>query len=246
MRRPALPSVIGHRGIAASAPENTLAGFARAAELGVAWVELDVQLTADGVPVVFHDDGLERTAGGSGRLVDTRFEALRRLDAGAWFGASFAGQAIPTLEEALATIGDAGLGLVLEIKADDARGPLTAQVSLATARRVWPAHLPPPLVSSFSRRAMAAAQEAAPDWPRGFLFVDRPADWRDAARDFGCVSLHGQADRFDAAQVTEMRQAGYAVLAYTVNDGDEARRLWGWGVDSVFSDCPEMLPQARG
>ena len=87
-----LPRVIGHRGIAARAPENTLAGFRRAAELGVAWVELDVQLTSDGVPVVFHDDGLERTTDGQGLLIETPLAVLRGLDAGAWFGPAFAGE----------------------------------------------------------------------------------------------------------------------------------------------------------
>src|SRR5580704_12278143 len=91
-----LPPVIGHRGAAAQAPENTLAGFRAARALGCAWVEFDVRLTVDGVPVVCHDDKLDRTSNGRGRISKLPLAAIRMLDAGSWFGPAFAGERIPT------------------------------------------------------------------------------------------------------------------------------------------------------
>ena len=238
-----LPRVIGHRGAAASAPENTLAGFAHAAALGVRWVELDVQLSADGFPVVFHDATLERTSNGRGRLVETSLAVLRRLDAGAWFAPEFAGQSIPTLAEALTAISGAGLGLCLEIKADDSRGARTAEVALAEARRIWPLTVPSPMVSSFARTALAVAVDAAPDWPRGFLTDVLPEDWVAQARDLGCSCVHTRATGLDPQRVAEIKAAGFGLLAYTVNDAADAVRLWNWGVDGVFSDCPDRILQ---
>ncbi len=236
-----LPRVIGHRGAAATAPENTLAGFLQAARLGVRWVELDVQLSADDVPVVFHDDRLERTTDGHGRLVETPLSVLRQLDAGAWFDPGFRGERLPTLAEALTAIAGAGLGLCLEVKADEAWGERTARIALATARQLWPADRPPPMVSSFSRSALAAAARVQPDWPRGFLVDTVPEDWADQVRRYGCTSLHTRHGELAPARVRAMKEAGLAVLGYTVNDCELAQALWGAGVDAVFSDYPERL-----
>lgn len=237
----ALPKVIGHRGAAAHAPENTLAGFLRAAQLGARWVELDVQLTADGVPVVFHDDGLERTTDGEGRLLETSLVQLRRLDAGARFAPQFAGERVPTLAEALTTIAGAGLGVCLEIKAGEARGAVTAERAIAVARQQWPANAPTPLVSSFALTALAVAAEAAPEWPRGYLLDRLGLGWADRARRLGCASLHVNEAVLDEQSVRTIKDAGFGLLAYTVNDRQRARRLWGWGVDGLFTDRPDDL-----
>src|SRR5690242_8989223 len=95
-----LPSVIGHRGAAAYAPENTLESIRTAAEIGVKWVELDVKLTKDSIPIIFHDDTLERTTSGYGLVAETKYEDIRELEAGMWFSEGFTGVVVPTLEEA--------------------------------------------------------------------------------------------------------------------------------------------------
>lgn len=228
--------VIGHRGIAAMAPENTLAGFRAAARLGVPWVELDVQLTADGQPVVFHDDVLQRTTNGQGRLVTTPWSVLSQLDAGSWFKPSFQGEKIPLLTEALTAIAGLGLGLNLEIKADAGRAVRTAGLALERALEYWPGHLPPPLISSFSPEALSEAARLAPHWPRGLLIAGQ---WRGAvarARGLGCLSLHVHHVLLSQARIAEARAAGLLVLAYTVNSRVLATRLWGWGVQAIFSD----------
>jgi glycerophosphoryl diester phosphodiesterase len=233
--------VIGHRGAAAHAPENSLAGFAYAAQLGVQWIELDIQLTADGVPVVFHDDRLERTTDGHGRLVETALDDLRRLDAGRWFSHRFAGERVPLLAEVLPFLVQHGLGLCLEVKADEARGERTALEALTCLRREWPADRQPPMLSSFSKSALMALAEAAPDLPRGWLVERLPVQWRDDIRRLGCGSLHIDQAVLDQTVVREVKGEDLALLAYTVNDRVRAEQLWAWGADSLFSDCPDRL-----
>jgi glycerophosphoryl diester phosphodiesterase len=218
-----LPPVIGHRGAAALAPENTLASFARAAACGAAMVEFDVRLSADRQPVVFHDDSLDRTTAGHGPV---RRHGLAELQA----------LGVASLDEVLRLCGGLGLRLNMEIKPDRGDEALTARIAVGRALALWQG--PPPLVSSFSRRALAEARVVAPDWPRGLLVGRVPRDWARAAERLGCVALHADHRRLDAALVAEIRGAGLAVLAYTVNDPARAETLWRWGVASVFSDDP--------
>ena len=239
-----LPAVIGHRGAAGSAPENTLAAFRRAAALGTGWVEFDVQLTADGVPVVFHDDRLDRTTDGRGRLDATTAAALRGLDAGSWFSPAFAGERVPTLVEALDCIAGLGLGANIEVKAGEDQGDRVARVALAEALAVWPKDRAPPLVSSFARSALAAARAVVPDWPRGLLDARLAPDWRRQADDLAVATVNLRHDRIDAATMAEVRATGRMVLAYTVNRAGRARALWKMGVAAVFSDRPEAVMPA--
>lgn len=243
----ALPKIIGHRGVAGLAPENTLAGFRLAAALAVRWVEFDVRLSRDGWPIVFHDDDLDRTTDAIGLVRDHDLEQLRKLDAGSWFGPldgqDFSGERIPTLTEALAVIAEAGLGVNIEIKPDTGREAETARIAIETAQDCWPAAAPPPLLSSFSRIALTVARDLAPDWPRGLLVNGLPADWRKAARDLDCRTVNVNHRMLDTAAVAAVKQEGYDLLAYTVNDRDRARRLWQMGVDAVFSDRPDRIAQ---
>jgi glycerophosphoryl diester phosphodiesterase len=238
--------VIGHRGAAAHAPENTLAGFAAAVRLGVRWIELDVQLTADGVPVVFHDDRLDRTTDGCGLLVETSLADLRRLDAGRWFAERFAGERIPTLVEALSFLVEQGQGLCLEIKADEARGETTAKEALACLRQHWPADGPPLMVSSFAKSALTALAEVGSVWPRGWLVDVLPDGWQGEVQRLGCCSLHVNHRSLDETLARAIKKEGLALLAYTVNVRQRAEHLWGWGTDALFSDCPEQLLKSVG
>src|ERR1043166_3256151 len=93
--------VVGHRGAMGHCPENTMASFERGLELGADWIELDVHLTRDGGLAVMHDETVDRTTGGHGRVQDYTLAERKRLDAGAWFGPAYAGQRVPTLDEVL-------------------------------------------------------------------------------------------------------------------------------------------------
>ena len=91
-----------HRGLSGQAPENSLSAFILAAEAGLPWVELDVQLSADGVPVVIHDESVDRCSDGHGRVRELSLAQLQSLDGGSWFDPAYAGEAIPTLADVLA------------------------------------------------------------------------------------------------------------------------------------------------
>jgi glycerophosphoryl diester phosphodiesterase len=236
-----LPRVIGHRGAAFHAPENTLAGIRRAAALGVGMVEVDVKLTRDRVPVLMHDDMLDRTTDGSGPVAATDFATIRTLDAGRGFGAAFAGEKVPTLEEALALVLALGLAVNVELKPCPGRTVETAEIALGRAQAVWPAAAPPPFVSSFEIECLATARRVAPGWPRGYLIWDRPADWAAIAEALESATLNVSADRETPETIAAYRATGRPVLAYTVNDPVRAQALFALGIAAVFSDAPDRI-----
>ncbi|HET8725934.1 MAG TPA: glycerophosphodiester phosphodiesterase [Alphaproteobacteria bacterium] len=237
-----LPKVIGHRGAALHAPENTLAGFRKAAALGARMVEFDVKLTRDGVPVVIHDATADRTTNGTGAVRDMDLADLRRLDAGARFpNPAFRGERVPTLEETLRLCLDLDLAINIEIKPCPGREAETAEVALAEARRLWPNDRPLPLVSSFALASLRQAMESAPDWPRGYLIWNRPADWLDHVAALRPATLNIGHERETPESIDAYRATGLPLIAYTVNEPVRARELFDLGVAAVFSDAPDAI-----
>ncbi|HEX3535255.1 MAG TPA: glycerophosphoryl diester phosphodiesterase [Stellaceae bacterium] len=235
-----LPPVIGHRGAAARAPENTLAGFRRAKALGCDWVEFDVRLTADGALVICHDDRLDRTTDGKGRLADKSLQQIRQYDAGAWFGPQFRGERVPTLDEALTLCAELALGANIEIKAERGLARATAAaVSVSLARLGLAA--PSVLVSSFAVEVLAAMRDLAPKVPRGLLLRLLSRSWAATAERLDCTTVNFDHRRLSMPLISAIRAAGYPLLAYTVNDPGRARQLFDWGVTSVFSDVPDII-----
>ncbi|HWK45365.1 MAG TPA: glycerophosphodiester phosphodiesterase [Stellaceae bacterium] len=236
-----LPRVIGHRGAAAHAPENTLAGFRVAKLLGAAWVEFDVRLTADGRCILLHDDTIERTTDGRGVAAELTLAELAVFDAGAWFDPKFAGETVPTLEEAIDLLAELGLGANIEIKPHPGAGPATARAVVDILRTNWPASLPAPLLSSFDRTALEAARDAAPGIERGVLLRELGTDWRSLADALDATTVHCDHSRLTAAKAKEVQASGYPLLAYTVNHAGRAEELAGWGVCGFFTDVPDQL-----
>jgi glycerophosphoryl diester phosphodiesterase len=241
---PLLPRVIGHRGAAAHAPENTLAGFRKARALGCGWVEFDVRLTGDGALVVCHDDRLDRTTDGRGRISRLTLSQVQRCDAGGWFCAGFAGERVPTLEDALEVCAELGLGANVEIKAERARGSHTAAALAASLGRMKTAP-PPMLISSFLSDAVSEAKTSLPHIPRGMLWRKIPRNWAAIAGRLGCATIHAGHAELDESVVRDVVATGHPLLAYTVNDVIRARQLFRWGVASVFSDAPDIILAAR-
>jgi glycerophosphoryl diester phosphodiesterase len=233
--------VIGHRGAAGCAPENTLAGLRRAQRLGCRWVEFDVRLTADDKLILLHDNRLERTTDSRGEVRRMPLSAIRCCDAGGWFDPAFAGEPVPTLAEAIAVLAELGLGANIEVKSDRRWAAATAVAAADLVTRLWPRHLPAPLISSFAAQAVAAARDHAPALARGMLVRAVPRDWRRHAEILGCATVNADHRLLRAAVVAEIRDAGYSVLAYTVNDAARAGELFDWGVTSVFSDLPHLI-----
>ncbi len=238
---PPVPTVIGHRGAAGTAPENTLAGFREAAQLGARWVEFDVHLSADGVPVLMHDDTIDRTTDGEGPVGGRNLDDLRMLDAGRWFDDRHAGEPIPALEEVIALLASLGLGADVEIKPSPGREAATGHAVGRMLRDAWPSTLPPPIVSSFAEPSLAAAREAAPGIARGLLIPSLTGNWRESMRALGCATLHCGHRRLNRADIELVRRAGYPLLAYTVNGRNRAETLLGWGAVSIITDHPGRM-----
>src|SRR6516162_4822800 len=210
------PAVIGHRGAAGCAPENTLAGLRKAKELKCRWVELDVRLTADGQLILLHDEQLERATSARGKAALTPLATVRGYDAGHRFGDAFRGERVPTLAEAIGVLGELGIGANIEVKAARSRAAETGAATAALLSRMWPRHLPAPLISSFLPEALSAARACAPSIARGLLFRAVPGKWRDRAEKLGCATIHADHRRLFPGLVAEIREAGYPLLAYTV------------------------------
>ncbi len=241
-----LPRVMGHRGAAAVAPENTLAGLRAAVAMGMTWVEFDVMLSGDGVPVLFHDDNLKRITGRNALMAETGFAELVKLEAGAWFGTGFAGEPIPSLEQALSLSLSLGCTPNIEIKPTPGADVATAAAALETIARTWPAERPGPLISSFSRRALEVARNRAPDLPRALIAWRLPRDWVKAAGALECSNLHLRGHRLRAKTAAKVKRAGYQLAAFTVNDPKKAQRLVRLGVDCIITDRPDAIEAALG
>ncbi len=236
-----LPSIIGNRGAAAYAPENTLESILTAAEMGVKWVKLDVKLTKDSVPIIFHDDELDRTTNGHGPVAAMNFSDIRDLEAGSWFSDSFAGIKIPTLEEAIDVILEHNLGVNLEIKPCPGREKDTAEAMLDVLARIWdePERL---LISSFSHVSLEVAMDMAEEWPRGFLMEEEwPDNWKELAEYLNASTINIDGRTVTREQVEEILDLEKPVLAYTINDPQLAKTLRQWGVDAMFTDDPDAV-----
>ncbi|MEM7679594.1 MAG: glycerophosphodiester phosphodiesterase family protein [Pseudomonadota bacterium] len=234
-----LPQIIGHSGAAGYAPENTLESIHTAADMGIEWVELDVKITKDEIPIIFHDDELDRVSNGSGNIADKTLEELRELEVGSWFGESFAGIKIPTLEEALEVLIDRDLGFNMEIKPCPAREKVTAEAALDVLSHFWDDH-DHLLISSFQHIALEIAQEMAPDWHRGLLLEEHwPDNWTELAEYLKVSSLNVNQASCTPETMDELLALSLPVLAYTVNDPDRARELQSLGVTGIFSDEPD-------
>lgn len=233
--------VLGHRGAAIHAPENTLAGLRAAHALGADGVEFDVMLSRDGQAMLMHDETLERTTDGSGPVAARDWREIAGLDAGAWFDAKFAGEPVPTLESALDLAASLGLMVNVEIKPTAGSERQTGALVAAQVAALWPAAAPAPLLSSFQEASLAAARDAAPALELALLVWDFPGDWRSRADALGCRALHCNHERLSAAQAAAVVAAGYALRCYTVNEPARARQLAGWGASAVISDCPDRI-----
>ena len=235
-----LPRVFAHRCGGALTPENTLAGLRIAHALGFGAVEFDVMLSADGSPWLIHDEALERTTTGVGRVCEASDEVLRRLDAGAYQHRAFAGERLPTFAAAAARCRELGLMANVEIKPAAGFEALTGEVVARQLVDLWQGAALP-LVSSFSEVALEAARRVSSLLPIGQLWVRPPDDWRSRLAALDGFSLHCSADEVDDALLAEAQAAGVPVLCWTVNQPEVAQSLFARGVTSVFSDRIDLL-----
>jgi glycerophosphoryl diester phosphodiesterase len=224
------PRIIAHRCGGVLAAENSLAGLAAAARIGCHGVEFDAMLSADGVPVLMHDDTLDRTTNGRGPVGALTVAELRRVDLG--------GEPVPLLSEALERCAELGLWANIEIKTtagcdEDRFGRVVGE----TLAKHWNGH---GIVSSFSMRALLAIKSQAWEHGSALLVETLPEDWREQVRQVGAIAVHMDANCTTVESIAAIRDAGLAVVCYTVNDFAKAEWLLASGASAVFTDCPDL------
>lgn len=238
---PSRPLILAHRGACFGAPENTMAAFRLAAEMGADGIELDVRLCKDDEAVVIHDSQIDKTTDGSGRLKDFTLAELQALDAGSWFGAEFTGERIPTLAQVLHELGPR---LIFNIELKTASlfsDGLEAEV-VRLIEDTNMAHRT--IVSSFSPMALWRVRRLNRHISIGLLYSsDQPFDFyrrglRSLVRPH---SLHPRWDTIDEKAVTAAHRQGLRMYPWTCNDLDALRRLIAWGIDGIITDRPDLM-----
>ena len=235
------PAYVAHRGAGKLAPENTLAAMRVGHAHGYRMVEFDVKLSGDGVPFLLHDDTLDRTTDGHGRADALTWSELSKLDAGGWHSAAYAGEPLPTLSAIARWAIANGVACNIEIKPMPGRERDTGGAVALDAAALWRAASVPPLLSSFSEEALAAARAAAPDLRRALLVERIPADRELRLSRLGCVALDADHRTLDAGIVATAKASGYKVLTYTANDPQAVTRLAAWGVDAIITDAIDVI-----
>jgi glycerophosphoryl diester phosphodiesterase len=235
------PRWIAHRGAGKLAPENTMAAFRLGAAHGYRMFECDAKLSADGVVFLMHDATLERTTNGNGTGGDLPWHNLSQLDAGGWHSRAFAGEPLPTLE-ALARFCLANRYLLnIEIKPTPGTETATGAAVAALAAQLWQGAATPPLLTSFKPDALAAAQAASPELPRGLLVDTLWDGWLEKALNLDCVAVVANYALWDSATVARVHSAGLKCLSYTVNDDWAAQHLLALGTDGIITDQVDLF-----
>ena len=252
---PSSPVIMGHRGARGLAPENTLAAFDRAAELGIPF-ELDTMVCATGELVVIHDWELDRLAGVPGRVAETPWSELTRLDVGSHFSADYAGEPIPLLAEVLRRLGPQVL-INIEVKADrDTDNGLVADTLVELLQEMCLADRV--IVTSFSPLLLEAVRLRDPTILRGQIYRGFSA-YKDSSFVEKLVlsrllfNSKAQPDllmmdhqRAKAGYVRRMKRRGYRIFTWTVNDPARAAELFAMGVDGVITDYPDRMVGLAG
>lgn len=229
---------IAHRGASGHAPENTMAAFRRAVELGARFIETDLQITRDARVIAIHDLTLDRTTSGKGQVHFLTLEQIRALDAGAWFGGgAFSGERVPTLEEILEFAEEQDVIFYLEIKGGSAWGIEHAVVAAlrdqnASARVV---------ILSFDPSSIESVRRLDSTMMTGFLCEHPSGDLVERTVRVGARQLVARGDLVTPGVVEKAHQAGLQVVAWTINEQEQMRRLVAAGIDGIITDYPERL-----
>lgn len=234
-----LPQVIGHRGAAAYAPENTLLGLEHAAKLGASWVECDIRLTRDQQLYVFHDASLRRITGRAGRFQSRRSNQLELLNAAARYPGNVPKQAIPSLQQWLLKAQMLELGVNVELKSS----ALSAKPMLQALQQLLQS-LPqlsiPLLFSSSHYKTLQLLQQQLPQWPRAMVITRWRGNLLKRLAHTQCVSAHIDYRLLNLERISALKQQHLQIIAYTVNEQSVAHQLLEQGVDGIFSDYPDL------
>lgn len=221
------PKIIAHRCGGHLAMENSVAGLLAAKQAGCRAVEFDVMLTADGVPILMHDETLDRTTHCRGEVAALTLDEIRACD-----------PRVPTLGEAVGMCQRLGLWANVELKPAAGHEAETGAVVGRWLARHWHGN---GVVSSFSEDSALAARHELPQAAFALLCDELPADWQARMERLGAVGVHLDAHRVDDAAARQLNAIGIAWAAWTVNDAALAQQMFSLGAAAIFTDWPERF-----
>jgi glycerophosphoryl diester phosphodiesterase len=233
--------VIAHRGFSGQAPENTLASFKKAIELGSDMIELDVRFSKDGQVVVVHDDTIDRTTNGRGKVSDYTLKELKQFDAGSWFLPQFSGEQIPTLKEVL-ELAKGRILVNIEIKNESLGQYAVTDLADRALREVKKAEMAEQVIfSSFYPSALARIKERD---PRIWVALLYNRSWNylpeiTRGNPFSILNLRNSYLTKD--KIAKIHREGMRVNVYTVNSEEEMEQFVGWGIDGIITNHPDRL-----
>lgn len=235
--------IIAHRGAAGHAPENTLAAMRIAYDNDMDFVEADLQVTADGVAVLMHDDTVDRTTGGHGPVSSLTLEQVKALEAGGWYGQEFAGEPVPTLEEFLDDLTPTNSRALLELKGVWSDDDILEAVQMLRDRYL----VNRIILSSFEIENIARLQDLAPEYARMLLTREWNQSVVDAAIDLQVSAVGARLKLFAAEPelVGAARQYGIGTMVYTLNKAKDWATASELGIDLIITDQPLDLEAWR-
>ncbi|MFC4766139.1 glycerophosphodiester phosphodiesterase [Effusibacillus consociatus] len=231
------PLIYGHRGASAYAPENTISAFRLAQEMGCHGLEFDVQLTKDGIPVVIHDEKMDRTTDKRGQVSTYTWNGIQSADAGSWKGKRWKGEKIPSLEEVLAEFN--GMYLNIELKNSEVPYPgLEEKVvslidSYCDSKKV--------IVSSFNHESVRRIKKLAPHIRTGTLYDREPANLFEYLQSLGGDAVHPSYRLVTKEKVEQFHKLGFQINTWTVNRAFSMKRILQMGVDGIITNYPDRL-----
>lgn len=236
--------VIAHRGASAYYPENTMSAFRGAVAMNAEMIELDVMMSSDGVPVVFHDALLDDHTNGSGPLKNYTLQELQALDAGSWFDSTFAGETIPTLEQVL-EYASGKIALNIEIKTeavtDEVKGGVEEK-SLALVREFgMENHV---LFSSFDYRAVAHLKDLATEMPAALLYEEQQSDSMlpsELIAKYNADAFNCSFRQLNKQRLRDIKAHNIPVFVYTVDRKSRMKKLLRKGISGIFTNKPDLL-----
>ena len=236
-----LPWVIAHRGASAVAPENTMAAFRRAVEMGTECIETDLHLSRDGRLIIVHDTTLNRTTSGDGMVRNYTFNELRQFDAGSWFSEKYAGERLPAIEELLDFAGQADLSLYLEIKGGAGYGVERAVISALRGRKESKATV----VLCFDASVLDRIHQLDRLLMTGLLFDSGGEDMVKEAVRVGARQIGPRGDCVTPELIEDAHRRGLKVVTWTINEPAQMRSLAAAGVDGIMTNHPDRLVAVR-
>jgi glycerophosphoryl diester phosphodiesterase len=229
--------IFAHRGSKGTHPENTMAAFQKAAEIGAEGIEFDVHLSSDGELVIIHDETLDRTTTLTGYVKDHSAQKLKTADAGSKFSNEFLGEQIPFLMDVFDWAKGNALLMNIEIKTDKLAYEGIEQKIIDSIRQYGMENRV--ILSSFNHQSIEKVKMLAPDLERALLFEGLPENFEEILRDKKELGFHPDKNSLTPAVNEKAKKLGYKIRPWVANDEADIVRLAELGVDVIMTDFPE-------